>query len=53
MDMGLSLFLTEKCGMVNSEKINPGIQLIMTKMETSLENMLTGSGIVRNQTDEK
>ena len=53
MDMGLLLFLTEKCEMENSEKINLGIQLIMTKMVISLGNMLTESGILRNQTNEK
>ena len=46
MDMGLSPFLMERFGKENSEKISPGIQLIMTKMGTSLENMLMGSGIV-------
>ena len=53
MDMGLSPFLTEKFGMGNLEKISPGIQPIMTKMETFLENILTVSGIVQSQTDEK
>ena len=53
MDMGLSPFLMERFGKENSEKISPGIQLIMTKMETSLENILKVIGIVQSQTDEK